>query len=162
MYLPHPLMNNKKKSWLQLEVHVSEPEKLYSLVLRPHSLRGKRVWWFRAVFLVWLALGARDDTAGLEQSSDLIGQQCHVGDSNLYSGQWCFYIPVVSESYMYDCDKAVIWLVRGNSSTGRQKDQAFSPKSPDPFPRERWGLGTRLEKLWFFFLGLRPEEVGHA
>ena len=48
---------------------------------------------------VFLALGARADTAAFEQSSDLIGQQCRVGDSNLYSGQWRFYIPEVSESY---------------------------------------------------------------
>ena len=69
-----------------------------SLVPRPHPRGGKgfQLW---AVLLVWPALGARADTVALEQSSDLIGQQCRVGDSNLYSGQWRFYIPEVSESY---------------------------------------------------------------
>ena len=67
---------------------------------------GKGSGDFGAIFLVWLALGACAYMDALKESSDLIGQQGCVGDSNLYSGQWFCYMPVASESY--DWAKAAI------------------------------------------------------
>ena len=57
----------------------------HGLVPRLHPQGGKRVWGLWAIFLVWPALFARADMAALEQSSDLIGQQCYVCDSNLHT-----------------------------------------------------------------------------
>ena len=62
-----------------------------SLVPRPHPLRcegkgsgdfGPFSWFGRPA--LGHGPGTRADTAALEQSSDLIGQQCHVGDSNWF------------------------------------------------------------------------------
>ena len=42
------------------------------------------------------------------------------------------------------CSRSATWLTYGNSSMGRQKDQAFSLKSQILFLLGRWDLGTKL------------------
>ena len=72
----------------------------------------------------------------LEQGTDLTRQQCCGNNSNLYSGQWHFYIPVVSE-HMTELKPHSDWVMKflHGLSTG----PTFCPKSLDPS-----GLGMRL------------------
>ena len=114
-----------------------------SLVPRPHPQEGKGSGDFGPfAWLDWLWL--RMPTRSRLNKARIWLVSKATWAIQIYSEQWRFYIPVVSESY--DCAKAAIWLACAHSCAGCQLDQAFCPKSPDLFPPWGWGLGTRLHK----------------